>query len=214
MQEKLIIFDRLMRRFLCTFLPFLVLKKGKVSKREHWEAHSTSVFDKINHASQALLDEIMTLSPDKSASILDMGCNVGRHLDFLFRHGYHNLRGIDFSSAAIRDMAIRYPEMSASSNIMVSSFQDYLRNNPEPVDIVYSRGATFELIHPSFPLIPMVCRRALRHVVLVIRETGHQYPRFWQYEFARNGFELSHLRRPASLLAPEHRVSLMVFSRL
>jgi hypothetical protein len=50
--------------------------------------------------------------------------------------------------------------------------------------------------------------------VLVITEAGHAYPRFWEYEFAREGFELTHLRRPASAAAPEHRVSLMTFSRV
>jgi SAM-dependent methyltransferase len=214
MQEKPIIFKRLGRRILCTFFPFLFLRKGKVSNREYWESHPTSAFDGIHHASQAMLDEIITLAPDRNTSILDMGCNVGRHLNFLFEQGYRNLRGIDFSSAAIRDMEVRYPEMFASSAIAAISFQDYLRNNPEPADIIYSRGATYELVHPGFPLIKMVCKTAKKHVVLVISETGHSYPRFWQYEFACNGFELTHLRRPASSLAPEHKVSLMVFSRL
>lgn len=208
-------FQRRTQRFLCTFLPFLVRQQRGAATREHWEEHPTvTAFEGIDPASQAQMDEIMALVPDRQAPILDMGCNVGRHLDHLYRQGYRNLRGVDWSSKAIRDMATRYPEMHAGSKLTSASFQDFLTKDPQPVDLVYTRGATFELVHPRFPLIRHVCNIARRYVVLVISEAGHAYPRFWEYEFAREGFELTHLRRPASQDAPEHRVSLMTFKRL
>ena len=207
--------QRRARRFFCTFLPFLVRRQGGAGTREHWEQHPTAAaFEGIDPASQAQMDEIMALVPDRDSSILDMGCNVGRHLDYLYRQGYRNLRGVDWSSAAIRDMAVRYPEMHANSRLTTASFEEFLSRDAEPVDLVYTRGATFELVHPGFPLIRHVCRIARRYVVLVISEAAHAYPRFWEHEFAREGFELTHLRRPASLAAPEHRVSLMTFTRL
>jgi SAM-dependent methyltransferase len=182
--------------------------------REHWEQYPTSHFDELEEASKVLLAEVMALAPRRDASILDMGCNVGRHLNFLFEQGYRNLRGVDFSSAAINDMSRRYSDMHSVSRITVASFEDYLTSTPEPVDLIYTRGATFELVHPSFPLIEHVCQVARHFVVMVIRETAHMYPRFWTYEFARQGFELAHLRRPASSLTPDHRVSLMTFQRI
>jgi SAM-dependent methyltransferase len=212
---RAVMLERRLRRFFCTFLPMIVRRQGGAGTREHWEQHpTTAAFEGIDPASQVQMDEIMSLVPDRNAAILDMGCNVGRHLDFLFRQGYRNLRGVDWSSAAIRDMAGRYPEMYAGSKLAVASFEAFLSDDPEPVDLVYTRGATFELVHPGFPLIHNVCRIARRYVVLVISEAAHAYPRFWEYEFAREGFELTHLRRPAAAGAPEHRVSLMTFTRL
>jgi len=193
----------------------LVRRQGGAGMREHWERHPTAAaFEGIDPASQAQMDEIMALVPDRAAAILDMGCNVGRHLNYLHRQGYRNLHGVDWSSAALRDMAGRYPQAHAATKLTCSSFEDFLSGNPRPVDLVYTRGATFELVHPSFPLIRYVCRIAKRYVVMVISEAGHAYPRFWEYEFAREGFELAHLRRPASPLSPGHRVSLMTFRRL
>lgn len=207
--------QRRLRRFFCTFLPFLVRRQGGAGTREHWEQHPTAAaFEGIDPASQVEMNEIIALVPDRDAAILDMGCNVGRHLHYLFSQGYRNLRGVDWSGAAIRDMAQRYPEMHAHSKLVNASFEDFLRDEPEMVHLVYTRGATFELVHPSFPLIEHVCRIARQHVVLVISEAAHAYPRFWEYEFARQGFELTHLRRPASAAAPEHRVSLMTFTRV
>lgn len=213
--QKPVLFQRRVRRFFCTFLPFAVRRQGGAATREHWERHPTiAVFDGIDPASQSQMDEIMALVPDRTAAILDLGCNVGRHLDYLYRQGYRNLRGVDWSANALRDMAQRYPEAHAASKLTCASFEQFLSASPEPVELVYTRGATFELVHPAFPLIRQVCRIARHYVVMVISEAGHAYPRFWEYEFARQGFELTHLRRPASALTPEHRVSLMTFRRL
>jgi len=207
--------QRLARRFACTFLPFLVRRQGGAGTREHWEKHPTAAaFERIDPASQVQMDEIMALVPERNAAILDLGCNVGRHLAYLHAQGYRNLHGVDWSESALRDMAARYPDMHANAILTRASFEDFLGADREPVDLVYTRGATFELVHPAFPLIHHVCRIAKRHAVLVITEAGHAYPRFWEYEFAREGFELTHLRRPASAAAPEHRVSLMTFSRV
>ena len=215
MPRKPVAFERRLERFICTFLPLLARPQRGAATRDHWEAHPTvTAFEGIDPASQAQMDEIVSLLPDRDARILDLGCNVGRHLDYLYRQGYRNLHGVDWSSKALQDMAERYPEMHAHAKLTNASFETFLRAKPAPVDLVYTRGATFELVHPRFPLVREVCRVARRYAVLVISEAGHAYPRFWQYEFAREGFELTHLRRPASSAAPDHRVSLMTFTRI
>ncbi len=212
---KPIILQRQVRRFFCTFLPFFIRKQAGAATPEHWDEHPTSAFDKLGPASAALMDEIIAWMPNKDAAILDMGCNVGRHLNYLYQKGYKNLSGVDFSNQAIMDMRERYPDMYADSQVAGAAFQVHLATiNNNAFDIVYTRGATFELVHPSYPLIKNVCAIARSFVIMVISESGHSYPRFWEYEFARNGFELVHLRRPASMEAESHRVSLMTFRRL
>ncbi|MCE9640172.1 MAG: methyltransferase domain-containing protein [Betaproteobacteria bacterium] len=209
-----VLFQSFGKRLLHTFLPWLVWRRRGVTTREYWESYPTKHFLEMEPASLALLAEVMELAPDRNSAILDMGCNVGRHLNHLYGHGYRNLRGVDFNRVAVSDMQTQHPEMFAASKVTASSFQDFLDAGPEPVDIVYTRGATFENVHPSYPLVKRVCAIAKRYVVMVILETGHTYPRFWEYEFARAGFELAHLRRPAAALTPEHRVSLLTFQRL
>ena len=210
-----VLFQNFATRLLNTFLPWLVLPPPSgVVNRDYWEAYPTSHFNDMEPASMALLAEIMALVPDRGSAILDMGCNVGRHLNYLHGQGYRNLRGVDFSTQALRDMEARYPDMYKASRVTAASFQEFLDSDPEPVDLVYTRGATFENVHPGYPLVRRVCAIARRYVVMVISEAAHAYPRFWEYEFARSGFELHHLRRPAASETPEHRVSLLTFERL
>jgi SAM-dependent methyltransferase len=202
------------KRFLCTFLPWLVIPQRGATRPGHWDSHSTEPFSKPDPAGLVLMNEVIELCPDRNAPILDMGCNVGRYMNHLFGHGYRNLHGVDFSGKAIEQMAQIHPEMRQASTVSVAPFQEYLTGNPPQMDVIYTYGATFELVHPSFPLVERVCRIARRYIVLVIAEAGHAYPRFWEYEFARQGFELSHLRRPASVAVPKQKSSLMTFRRL
>lgn len=205
---------RPLRRFQCTFLPWSVRPPFRgPTKRQHWEEYPTEHFVEMDEASKVLLAEIEARAPDRNAAILDLGCNTGRHLNALHQRGYRNLRGVDWSAAAQRDMASRYPEAHAAVKLTRASFQEFLVEGAEQVDLAYSRGATFELVHPSFPLVRRVCAVVRRHVVLAIDETGHAYPRFWIYEFSREGFELRHLRRPASRLG-QPTTSLLTFERI
>ena len=70
-------------------------------------------------------------------------------------------------------------------------------------DIVYTHGATIELLKPTFPLASELSRVTKKYLILLIQENGHQYPRFWRLEFRINGFSLEHskiLKTGASLL--------------
>ena len=202
------------KRYLCTFLPWLVFPQKGATHAAHWDAHSSEPFSKPDPAGLAMMQEILERVPDREAAILDMGCNVGRHMNYLHQQGYRNLHGVDFSSRALRDMATTFPELHAVARVTAASFQDYLTRDLAEMDVVFTYGATFELVHPTFPLVRRICRIARRYVMLVISESGHAYPRLWEYEFAKEGFELTLLRRPASAAVPRQTASLLVFKRL
>jgi SAM-dependent methyltransferase len=103
-----------------------VRRQGGAGTREHWEKHPTAAaFEGIDPASQVQMDEIMALAPERNAAILDLGCNVGRHLAYLHGQGYRNLHGVDWSESALRDMAARYPDMHANAMLTRASFEDF-----------------------------------------------------------------------------------------
>jgi SAM-dependent methyltransferase len=213
---KAIVYERVLRKLQCTFLPWTVLRPlWGPATRAYWEAYPTSHFQELSETCHTLLQEVMRVAPDLNTSILDMGCNVGRHLNHLHERGYRNLRGVDFSSTAIAQMATRYPQMRATSEIYQMSFQRFLRSIDDPVDVAYTRGATFELVHPSFPLIERLCAKVRRHIVLALQESAHYYPRCWEYEFARQGFELTRLWRQVPHHLPRTKIiTLFTFERM
>jgi SAM-dependent methyltransferase len=211
-----VVFHRRLRRLQCTFLPWTVLmpRRGPAT-RQFWETHPTAHFQELDDACHTLMQEVTHVSPDRNATLLDMGCNVGRHLNFLHEKGYRNLLGVDFNSTALSEMAVRYPHMHAATRLYEMSFEEFLTKFDDTVDVAYSRGATFELVHPSFPLIRELCARVRRHVVLGINEAAHFYPRCWEYEFARQGFELTKMQRQVASHLPRTKIiTFLTFERI
>jgi SAM-dependent methyltransferase len=175
-------------------------------------------FKDLSPAAVLLLDTVEKLCPDRSARILDLGCNMGRHLGDLHNRGYRRLAGVDVMGAALKAFAEHRPRVYAASDVRHDLFQRYLTTTADQsFDLVYTHGATVELVHPSFDVIRHLCRIARDHVVLLIHEYELGYPRFWALEFALRGFLLTRALRPVDQdlqNQPLSAASLLVFRRL
>ena len=178
-----------------------------------------SPFRDMTPDSELLVRTVAECATGPDAPILDIGCNCGRHMAALADRGFTNLSGVDVNAEAIRVMPEWFPQLAEGCSAETDLLQRYLpRQESGKFDVIFTRGATIELIHPSFPLVREMCRVAREHVVLMIAENEQAYPRFWALEFLRQGFVLTHLVRPVqqSLAADEEiaaHVSLLVFRR-
>jgi len=165
----------------------------------------------IPEHSKLLVEELLKIAKNKESSFLDLACNSGRFLKALYKAGYQNLSGMDISASALAYMAENTPEIYDPEKIKLKTMQEYLlQANTESFDIVYTHGATVELIPPTFPLVEEVCRISKKYVVFYISESGHHYPRFWEIEFNRFGFQLERLDRRN---LPAYGMTLMVFRK-
>jgi SAM-dependent methyltransferase len=145
-------------------------------------------------------------SPD--SAVLDLGCSSGRHLEYLSDNGLTNLSGVDVMEAALQVFKDLRPRLYGQVTTYHDFFQRFLAKGREDTyDLLYSCGATIELVHPSFDIVHHMCRVTRTHIVLVIYEDRHNYPRFYVNEFKKNGFVLVDSRRPIENTA----ISLLVF---
>ena len=142
---------------------------------------------------------LATTSPDES--VLDLGCNSGANLNFLYQGGFRKLYGVDAGRQALNLFSQTFPETFASTQVTHDLFQHYLLQCPDRmVDVVHSNGATLELVHPSFPIVAQMCRIARSSVMVDISERGHAYPRYYISQFRYQGFELVYCERPVDLV--------------
>lgn len=147
--------------------------------------------------SRMLVDHVAERAASKDSALLDIGCNCGRHLAALADMGFTNLSGVDINTAALAIMPEWFPQLKDKARVRNELMQTYLLSQPDRgFDTVFTRGATIELVHPSFPLVRELCRVADAHVILMIQENAHGYPRLWTLEFLRHGFALEKLVRP------------------
>ena len=143
------------------------------------------------------------------ASIVDLGCNSGANLNFLYQSGYRRLAGVDAGREALELFAHTFPEAFACARPANDLFQHYLlTRDTDTFDVLHSNGATIELVHPSFPIVAEICRVTRDSVYLDICERGHAYPRRYVEQFARYGFVLVHGERASD---PVHHSSILVF---
>jgi SAM-dependent methyltransferase len=71
---------------------------------------------------------------DTGTRIVEIGCNAGRNLDFLYHAGFHNLTGFDINENAIKMLEESKPHLA--SKVSVSSIESFVV--PEYTELLYS----------------------------------------------------------------------------
>jgi len=137
-----------------------------------------------------LLEKSLNKHALKNDKILDICCNVGRLLSSLKSKGYENLYGFDINHIAIQKSSEIFKNLE---NIKLEncSAEFFLENaENEFYDITYTMGASIELLPPTFDVVKNIYRITKKFFICLINPNGHRYPRFWEYEFKKNGFKI------------------------
>lgn len=216
-----------LQKIVNTFSPRILLKcslKRNWAKK-HWaqqkegDMHGFDKYCSDRPTVAIMLSEIQRLVK-KDAPILDLGCNCGYYLSRLKMEGYTHLSGVDICGNAI---AYGKEHLSISDVEMISGgFEEVLPelcSEHRTFSLVYTVGATVELVHPSFDIVKYICAISDEFVVMIISLWGHAYPRFWEYEFNRNGFVLVKCITPENgnnvfINDLSHISSLLVFKKV
>jgi SAM-dependent methyltransferase len=136
--------------------------------------------------SRFLLDLLQRhVGPD--ASVLELGCNVGRNLAFLLEHGYRDLQAIELSEGALDGLRRFHPEVAVVARLHHGTLEEILPTLPgNSVDVVFSL-AVLEHIHTDSDWIfPHIVRVARTHVVTVENErvlSWRHFPRNYRDVF-------------------------------
>ncbi len=127
----------------------------------------------------------------RNESLLELACNSGNDLHFVYRAGFANIRAVDVSASALSEFRENFPETWSAVSVSHDLFQRYLPKQPsQSVGTVYSNGAAIELVHPSFPIVQEICRVARNGVILELEPYSAGYPRDYVGQFSQNNFSI------------------------
>ena len=119
--------------------------------------------------SQFAVSLIVGLAPSRSSSILELGCNVGRNLEYLRIAGYKNLSGIEISPRALPVREKHFPDLDI--DYYEGRIEDWIVDFGE-YDVVFSL-AVLQHIHPNSEWIfPEIARVAKKGIVTIEDESG------------------------------------------
>src|SRR5262245_4892032 len=150
----------------------------KLSKREaqsYWIAppDEKNLPDRYAHVdierSSALLGHVERLV-ERDAAILEVGCNAGRNLNHLYRHGFANLSAIEISPAAIAFFREAFPDTAKAVDIRVGSLEDLLSSYPDKrFDLLFSMAVMMH-IHPDSDFVFPQMVRSSRMILTIENE--------------------------------------------
>ncbi len=113
--------------------PETTRKFWKEAKNDSWGTYLVG-----EEKSEFLLRLVKKLRLSFSAKILELGCNVGRNLNYLYRAGYRNAGGIELNEEAVKMSSKFFPRLR--NKIALNTIEDYFlnRGEKETWDIIFT----------------------------------------------------------------------------
>lgn len=128
----------------------------------------------------------------KDAKILEIGCNAGRHLNYLYEKGYRDLTGIEMAPKAIEMMDDCFPEMSKNIKKITGNAAKILRGlETKSYDLVFCHSVLINISPTHNYIFGEMCRVCRGYIVTFESEgTVTAYPRDFKRMFERHGFKM------------------------
>ena len=120
--------------------------------------------------------------------ILEIGCNVGRNLKYLYDAGYINLNGIEINKEAIDLMKITYPVMFKNivvTNSLVEGIIPDISDNS--YDLIFTMAVLEHIHYDSEFILSDIARVAMKYIITVEDEktawSNRHFPRNYKEVF-------------------------------
>lgn len=156
------------------------------------------VFIEFSAAGSIALVEIMNTYANKESSILEIGCNAGRNLNYLYTAGYANLCGIEISPKAIAKMEETYPDMASKIRFYNSPVEDIIsRLKDNQFDVVFTMGVLMHLPYASDWIMSEIVRIASKFLITIESEHEKSFLHFHRdYGKIFEGLGMLQVREP------------------
>jgi len=188
-----------LRKFINTYAPLPIKIKGMrmyFGKSIHainsriWQddlINKVDWYKKLDPVAIVLLEQIKKYV-NKDEFVLDICCNIGRHLNYLTNEGYCNLYGFDIMKPAIVNMPLVFPKINYKNVLLGNAVDIIPKYDDNNFDWAYTHSATIELIHPSFKLHNELNRIVKKGLIFLINENQQGFVRNYEKLFNSAGF--------------------------
>jgi SAM-dependent methyltransferase len=160
------------------YIKNLVPHKTLKEVQEYWKSPNDEVnlphtYLKGEERSKFLVDIFDEHNIDKQSRILEIGCNVGRNLNFLFQAGYKNLNGVEINPEAVELMKNKYPEMVKHAHIYNSTIEEKIKQlDDSSFDIVFTMAVLVHIHTDSEFIFSEMVRITKNYLITIEIEKG------------------------------------------
>lgn len=163
--------------------------------------------DRRSEAVADLLEEYVS----HRASVLELGCNAGRHLAHLRDRGFEDLAGVEVNDDALEVLRETYPDLAAAGTFHRGAFRDVLVEfEDDQFEAVFSIE-TLQHVHPETAWVFEEVARITEEVLVTVETESSSkeddanvtyvddglplYHRDWAEVFTAYGLEEVHAER-------------------
>lgn len=126
----------------------------------------------------SFLVELVSAQVGQGASILELGCNVGRNLHYLHQAGYTHLHAIEINEDAVRLLRESFADSAATAQILCGTIEENIRAFGDgQIDLVFTM-AVLEHVHDDSEFIFKEMVRVGRTIVTIEDERSHSERHF------------------------------------
>ena len=126
---------------------------------------------KLGDRLSRFLLEIVGKYAHHNDSFLEIGCNVGRNLDYLYRDGYKKLEAIEISSEAVKLLKQTYPYLAANATIHNAPVENVIKKFGDgSFDVIFSVAVFYHIHTDSNWIFEEIARISGRYVITIETE--------------------------------------------
>jgi len=160
---------------------------------EYWKKPDDHLNNAVDYQSpiarSKYLSEIIKQYCSNTENVLEIGCNIGRNLNYL--KSFYEVNGIEISSHAVNLMRATYPQL-ADSRIYIGDAKEIIKDIPDnSFDVIYSMAVLMH-IHPTVPdsFWQDIVRISRKYIITIeneITSSGRNWARNYAHCFERFG---------------------------
>lgn len=126
-----------------------------------------------------LLVDLVKAHATPEARILEIGCNVGRNLDYLYTAGFHKLEGIEINEDAVHKLRVSYPDMAQEARIYNGAVEDVIGDfADEQFDVVFTMTVLMHIHPDSEWIFPQIARITKKRLITIENEEALSWNHF------------------------------------
>lgn len=175
-------------------------KRGVDDIHKYWEKPvdgnqpADYIADNISLVKRStFLVELIQKRVGPEAQILEIGCNSGRNLEYLYRAGFKHLAGIEINSQAVDLLKQSFPEMASCTQIHLSPIESVIKDFKESqFDLVFTM-AVLEHVHSESEWIFKEMARITGKTLITIEDekelSWRHFPRNYSHVFKSLGLK-------------------------
>lgn len=192
-------------------------QKSKDEVQQYWrkpdESNDPTTYLGTAERSEYLVS-LIKQHVSNDASIIELGCNVGRNLNYLWQAGYSNLSGVEINEDAIRLMKESYPDMKAT--IYHGTIEERIKELQQ-YDLVFTMAVLEHVHKDSEWVFEEIARLAKRCLITIEDEkevSERHFPRNYKKIFESFGFRQIYEHNCADIHMLTAKFHARVFTRL